>query len=517
MTAPKCARPWRALLRGTVMDWIRNVMTENRKLRELPSVGELLAHPAMPALAEQYGRQVTTHAIRVAIDGARTLVLDGKQIPQCDELVSDAAREARRISEPSLCPVVNATGIILHTNLGRAPLGRAVIDEIAKTCCGYSNLEFDLRNAGRGDRNVHVRSILTFLSGAEDAVVVNNNAAGVLLVLNALGCGREVIVSRGELIEIGGSFRIPEIMAASGARMVEVGTTNRTRASDYERAIGQDTALIFKAHKSNYSIQGFTEEVSTKDLAQLAHTHKLPILYDIGSGLLSRPAGLPLDDEPDVAGAIVDGADLVAFSCDKLLGGPQAGVVAGRKEWISRIAKTPMMRALRVDKLTIAALTAACKAYLREGDLGAANVTYGLLERSEADLKQLAAQLLAEVSRLGISAQIVESWGQCGGGTLPDLRLKSLAVEILPFDETDPKSGRRGKTRDRKSTSVERLHSRLLISEYPILAVLREGKLLFDVLTIFEADIPQIARTILEGIRAEREQEAPAEEELQDS
>ena len=440
----------------------------------------------MAELIGQTGREVVGHAVRKAIDRARAAVLDGGKAPDTGALVAAVRAAVKDLGSDSLKPVVNATGVILHTNLGRAPLGPTVVEAIARIAGGYSNLEFDLADARRGQRNVHVREILRFLTSAEDALVVNNNAAGIILALNVLARGREVVVSRGELIEIGGSFRIPEIMAAGGARMVEVGTTNRTRLSDYEAAIGGETSLLFKAHKSNYSMKGFTEEVPARQLAELAHAHGLVMMYDVGSGLLCRPRGLPLADEPDVAGAVADGADLVAFSCDKLLGGPQAGVLAGRAELIARMARTPLMRALRVGKLTLAALSAACRLYLREEDLLGSNPTFTMLARGQAELERLASKLLGELRRLGVAARMVESSGRCGGGALPDLSLRSVAVEVLPREGIG----------DRKQTFAEHLFRRLLAADPPVLGVLREGRILFDVLTVFDRDIAHVARAI---------------------
>ncbi len=468
-------------------------MTENRKLRDLPSVNEVLEHPDVKALAAERGRALVKYAARAAIDGARTRVLEGGEAPGRDTVIADALALAETVLRGSLRPVINATGVVLHTNLGRAPLGAAVIEEISRVATGYSTLEFDLAAARRGNRNVHVREILRLLTGAEDAAVVNNNAAGLVLALNTLASGREVVISRGELIEIGGSFRIPDILAASGARMVEVGSTNRTRLSDYEEAIGPDTALLFKAHKSNYSMSGFTEEVPVAELAGLARSRELPLLYDIGSGLLRKPQGLPLASEPDVAGALADGADLVAFSCDKLLGGPQGGVLAGRRELISRLAKAPLMRALRVGKLTLAALSAACRAYLRDEDLVRSNPTFAMLSRKRADLDRLASALLEELNSLGVEARAVESSGQCGGGTLPDLVIPSVAVELLPREGIG----------DSESSFAERIYRRLLDADPPVLGVLREGRLLLDVLTLLSEQLPQVARAVAGALAAE--------------
>ncbi|MFC1462420.1 L-seryl-tRNA(Sec) selenium transferase [Verrucomicrobiota bacterium] len=461
-------------------------MGDNRQLRGLPSVGDVLEHPDMAEAIAECGRELVKHSAQQVIGVARAEALDGKDVPGVGDILEQVACTAGGIRKGGLQPVINATGIVLHTNLGRAPLGRDMIDEIARVAGGYCDIEFDLENAQRGNRNGHVREILKFLTTAEDALVVNNNAAGIILTLNTLALNRGVIISRGELIEIGGSFRIPEIMTASGARMVEVGSTNKTRLSDYEDAIDKDTALIFKAHKSNYSMCGFTAEVSVKELADLAHAHDLAMVYDIGSGLLRRPGGLAVEDEPDVAGAINDGADIVTFSCDKLMGGPQAGVLAGRIELISRLAEAPMMRALRVGKLTIAALSVACRHYLKDDDLASKNPTFAMLARTKADLEKQAGELVGALEKHGVQARAVESVGQCGGGTLPELRIESVAVEIVPKDKGDKS----------KPTFAERLYRRLLEGDRPILGVLREGKMVLDMLTVQEDEIEVMAEEI---------------------
>ena len=468
-------------------------MVDNRQLRVLPGTDELLRNPVVEELIQSYDRSLATYAVREAIEQARQLIQDGKDAPDIDSIAAEACAIAAEIGEPSLRPVINATGIVLHTNLGRAPLGQSFIDEIAAVAGGYSNLEFDLKTARRGSRHTHLRKILTFLTGAEDALAVNNNAAGIMLALNVLARGREVVISRSELIEIGDSFRLPEIMAASGARVVAVGATNRTHLEDYESAIGPDTAMLLKAHQSNYAIKGFTSEVSVKELAELAHTRELVMMYDIGSGLLRKPKSLSLYEEPDVAGAVADQADLVAFSADKLLGGPQAGVLVGRKDLIAKISRAPLMRALRTGKLTIAALSAACRGYLRDEDLPVVSPIFALLERSPEDLEHLGSSLLKELNHLGIDARPVDSIGRCGGGTLPDLEINSMAIEILPQDGIE----------DDHHTFAECLFERLLQANPPVLAVLREGRILLDVLTLFPVNIPDIARALSKALNGE--------------
>ncbi len=463
-------------------------MTKDQKknLKDLPSVTEALKHKGTIALIDELGRPLVTHAIRQAIDFYRKSALKGGKIPGPDGVAKKVRGIATELYDGTLTSVINGTGVVLHTNMSRAPLGNEVIEEIGKIASGYSNLEYNLAANKRGNRHVHVRKALRFLTGAEDVVVVNNNAAALVLVLNSLAEGKEVLISRGELIEIGGAFRIPDIMAASGAKMVEVGTTNRTRASDYEEAITENTALIFKAHQSNFSMHGFIEEVSVGELTKLAHKHGLPMMYDLGSGLLVKPEGLPLESEPDVRGCIETGADIVSFSGDKLLGGPQAGIIAGKREFVLKVAKAPLMRAFRVCKLTYAALSVVCRQYFKEEELLAKNPTFAMLNRGKGDLEKLATRLEEALKARNVSCRLIESVGQCGGGTLPDLRIPSFAVEILPVEGIG--SG--------KVTFAEALFERLVQTETPVLGVLREGKFLFDVLTLFEDQIPVVADAV---------------------
>ena len=312
--------------------------------RKIPAVGTVINTSELKPLTALHGRELVTWAVRKVIDGFRTSP-GAKETIGIEEIVVEASAVIAGIARPSLKPVINATGIVLHTNLGRAPLGTAVMEEIAPLIAGYSNVEFDLKSGCRGHRNDHVAELIRYVTGAEDAVVVNNNAAAIILVLHTLAKNKEVIVSRGELIEIGGSFRIPEIIRAGGAKMVEVGTTNKTRLADYEKALSKKTACIFKAHRSNFTMSGFTEEVSLKELNRFSHERGLPFVFDLGSGLLRKPANLPLAHEPDVRSVLALGVDLVTFSCAKLLGGPQGGILAGKKELAERCAKKPVMRA----------------------------------------------------------------------------------------------------------------------------------------------------------------------------
>jgi L-seryl-tRNA(Ser) seleniumtransferase len=452
--------------------------------QRLPAVGILLQRPDVSELCERYSRELVTYAVRQVLARARE---ESTETPLSEEeLLHRAKNIIKSIAEPSLKKVVNATGIVLHTNLGRAPLGEAVVEDIASAAGGYCNIEFDLASGRRGKRTTHLRPVLQYLTGAEDIVVVNNNAAAIILALYTLARDREVIISRGELIEIGGSFRIPEIMAAGGAHMVEVGATNRTRLSDYAGAITDNTALLFKAHKSNYSITGFTEEVEVKELARLAREKGIPFVYDIGSGLLRKPGGVQLQDEPDVQSAISAGADLVTFSCDKLLGGPQAGIVAGKREYISRLAAAPLMRALRVGKLSVAALSSACRHYLNDRELVEKNPTFAILESKIRKTVQTAEILSGELSARGVQNEIIPSDAQVGGGTLPELTVKSHAVRLVPPDRSVKK----------RSQFAEERYFHLLQSDVPVVGILRDGYLCFDSLTLEEREIPTITQAL---------------------
>lgn len=447
----------------------------------------LLVAPGLVCLISRYGRPLVLHCVRRALESQRERLGMSPEAaaPSTEEITGQVATLARSIAEPSLRPVINATGVILHTNLGRAPLGDTVIGSIDETMRGYTNLEFDLAAGRRGQRNLHVAEIIKYLTGAEDAIVVNNNAAAIILVLSTLAGEREVVVSRGELIEIGGAFRIPDIMAAGGAVMREVGTTNRTRLSDFEQAIGPETALLFKAHKSNYSIVGFTEEVSVADLATCAHEHGIPMVYDIGSGMLRRTQVSPSRDEPDVRSALSSGADIVTFSCDKLLGGPQAGVIAGKAKLVGQLAGAPLMRALRVGKLTLAALSTACRHYLSDQDLAAHNPVFAMLHQQRGTVEGRARRLADELDQAGVEARVVDSQAQVGGGSLPDFHLPSRAVALLP-----PKGSHK-----KAEEFAERIYQGLLGSQCPVVAVLREGRLLFDVFTVADDQVPVIVQT----------------------
>src|ERR671937_621726 len=419
------------------------------RLRDLPSVDEL---------ARRLDDPLGVEAARIVLARAREQVRAGGDP---GDLVARARAEVGVLRSPHLRRVLNATGILVHTNLGRAPLAAAALARVQEVARGYSNLEYSLGEGHRGSRQDHVASILRRLTGAEAALVVNNNAAAVLLALAALAEDREVIVSRGELIEIGDGFRIPDVLARSGARLREIGTTNRTRAEDYERAIGPDTALLLRVHQSNFRVVGFTEQPSVYELAQVAQSHKVPLVDDLGSGAL-----VDLGDEPTARESLAAGADLVCFSGDKLLGGPQAGIVVGRADLVERLRRHPLQRALRADKLTIAALEGTLCLYI-DPERAANEVPVLRMLHQPAERVRARAERLAE----SVGGEVEETVARGGGGALPPAELPSFACAV-----------------------EEELAARLRAGEPPVVAVVRDGRCLLDCRTLTDADADDVAR-----------------------
>lgn len=413
-------------------------MQHPARLTAIPAVDRVLNLPAIQALVAEYGRSPTLTAVRGVLDKLRThacsgeLPADAVSEPQLAAGVHGALQQAAR---PILRPVFNLTGTVLHTNLGRAPLPEEAIAHAVAVMRQPCNLEYDLNGGSRGDRDSLVEPLLKELTGAEAATVVNNNASAVFLALNTLGLRREVIVSRGELVEIGGAFRVPDIMARAGCRLKEVGTTNRTHLRDFEQAISDKTALLLKVHTSNYAIQGFTAAAAERDLAQLAHAHQLPFMVDLGSGTLVDLGQWGLPQEPTPQQSLAAGADLVTFSGDKLLGGPQAGIVVGRKDLITRIKKNPLKRALRVDKIIYATLEAVLRLYRDPERLAQRLPTLRLLTRPAQEIEATAQALLPALqSTLADHADvmILPGQSQIGSGSLPIDRLQSTTLAILP-------------------------------------------------------------------------------------
>ena len=457
-------------------------------LRDIPSVDRVLRFAAVRALIEAHGRAAATEAVRGVLDGWRAVLAeggdDGRSAPDEAAIAAQVAARLDARAQTSLRPVLNLTGTLLHTNLGRAPLARAALDAVAAVAGGEASLEYDLATGRRGERDAHVSGRLCRLAGAEAALAVNNNAAALMLVLNTLALRKEVVVSRGELIEIGGSFRLPEIMARAGCKLVEVGTTNRTHLADYEGAIGPRTALILRVHPSNFEITGFTAAVPEAELAALAHLHGLPLAVDLGSGALIDLAPYGLPREPMVRECLDHGADLVTFSGDKLLGGPQAGLVAGRAELVGKLARNPMKRALRCDKLTLAALDATLRLYDDPGRLGMRLPVLRRLTRPLAELDALADEIAGPLGRAlaGVaSVETASSRCQIGSGAQPGARIESRALVLRP------PGGRKGKGKRGAGRAVEALAAAFRALPLPVIGRIEDGALWLDLRGLDEA------------------------------
>ena len=410
-------------------------MSNRNLLRSLPSVDEVLKTETAGTALERFGRPAVVAAVRASLDAVRAEVKAGGDGRPAGEVANAALARLDADAQPNLRPVFNLTGTVLHTNLGRALFAEAAVEAATGAMRQAVALEFSLDTGKRGERDEHVRALLCELTGAEDATIVNNNAAAVLLALNTLADGREAIVSRGELIEIGGAFRMPDIMARAGARLVEVGTTNRTHARDYENAIRKKTGVILKVHTSNYRIEGFTAEVPARELAALARAHGVPLVNDLGSGTLVDLRAFGLHHEPTVAEAVAEGAGLVTFSGDKLLGGPQAGFVVGSKKLIGKLNRNPMKRALRVDKVRLAAIEATLRLYRDPARLAERLPTLRLLTRPKGAILRLARGLaprVAAAAGLGFKVEVIGCASQIGSGALPLETVPSAGLAIRP-------------------------------------------------------------------------------------
>ena len=442
--------------------------------RDLPSVDRLLRESAAQALLAEHGHTLVAGEARALLDALRAEVIGGSVLLDDVVLPVLSAKLQERVQEclqPRMRAVLNLTGTVIHTNLGRSLLAEPALQHMLTMMAGPNNLEYDLETGARGDRDSIIEEMLCTLTGAEAATVVNNNAAAVLLTLAALARGREVIVSRGELVEIGGAFRMPDVMESAGARLVEVGTTNRTHAQDYERAINANTALLMKVHTSNYAVQGFTKAVSEAELAGIARTRGVPLATDLGSGSLVNLASYGLPREPLPQEMIAAGCDVVTFSGDKLLGGPQAGLIVGSKEMVGRIRKFPMKRALRMSKLPLAALEATLMLYLRPERLTQDLPTLRLLTRPEAQIRAQAQQLLDAVGQAvapRFVVSVVALQGQIGSGSLPVDRLPSAGLAIAPVQKKGA-----GRALDELATALRRL-------PLPVIGRIAEDRLLLD-------------------------------------
>ncbi len=458
-------------------------------LRSLPSVEELLQSPNLIPLFERHPRELVAGAVREAVAAARERVLHGSHPETWDRLVQPAQLVALAISlveswtRPHLRRVLNASGVVVHTNLGRSILPQAAVERVVEAACRYSNLEYDLESGARGSRHAHVEGLLCRLTGAEAAMVVNNNAAAVLLMLAGLATGREVIVSRGQLVEIGGSFRIPDILRLSGAQLVEVGTTNKTRLADYEAAVTSETGLLLRVHTSNFKVMGFAEETSIEELVGLARNWDLRVADDLGSGALAElPA---FRGEPTVGASLKAGADVVSFSGDKLLGGPQAGILLGSEETIALLKKHPLARAVRVDKMTLAALEGTLHLYRDPEAARAAIPTLRYLDRRAGETEALATALLQQLERAlerdGLRATLgVEGTAaKAGGGSLPLLELPSHAVTVRP-----------------EIGSIVALEGALREAPLPVVGRVAQDTLYLDVLTLETEELPLVAESV---------------------
>jgi L-seryl-tRNA(Ser) seleniumtransferase len=440
---------------------------------EQPSREALRSLPSVERLAEAIGPElshgVAVAAARAEIDEARARIRAGEPPPGAEEMRERAARRAAALSAPGPRRVINATGVVLHTNLGRAPLAPAAAAAAARIAEGYSDLEFDLEKGSRGRRDAHLAPLLADLSGAEDALAVNNNAAAVLLALTATAAGGEVVVGRGQLIEIGGSFRIPEILAQSGARLVEVGTTNRTRIGDYAEAIGPQTRALLRVHQSNFRTVGFAEEASLEEICRLGAERGVPVIDDLGSGAIE-----PIGDEPPLRRSVAAGCDLVCCSADKLLGGPQAGIICGRAEAVSRCRSHPLARALRLDKMQIAALAETLRLHRDEGP--GAVPALAMLARSEEQLRSRAA---AMADRIGPAAEVMDGTAPPGGGSLPGTELPGPVCSV-----------------DATPLGADPLAAALRQAEPPVIARIAGGRVVLDPRTMDDEEAAQAAAAV---------------------
>jgi len=458
-------------------------------LRKLPAVDEVLKEQRTQQWLEKHPRVLVLEAVRRALDERRTAILQAadkdagqkaEQSLSLPEILDHAEAILGELSEPSLRPLINATGVVVHTNLGRSILSDKAIQRIVEVSRSYSNLEYDIRAGERGKRYAHIEDILIRLTGVEAATGVNNNAAAVLLCLNTLARGKEVIVSRGELVEIGGSFRVPEVMERSGAKLREVGATNKTHLKDYEKAINENTGLLLKVHTSNYKIVGFTKEVTPAELSVLGKKRNIPVMWDLGSGSFVDLASYGVGDEPTVKQAAAAGVDVLTFSGDKLLGGPQAGLILGKKAYLDPIRSNPLARALRIDKLTLASLEATLTQYLDEEKAVREIPTLWMLTQPLEEIERKARILARGFAGLsGLSVSLQDEMSQTGGGALPTGILPTKAVSL-----------------SHKSLSANQIESRLRLGKPHVITRIKEGMVLFDPRTLNDEEIGKIVEAM---------------------
>lgn len=450
-------------------------------LRKIPKIDEILKQPSIEAA--DCSHSILMESIRETLDSLRQDILGGNDSVslEMDDICAQVMELVTQKNTMHLRPVINATGIILHTNLGRAKLSDRAVDAITSIAQDYNNLEYNLEKGARGSRYDHVDKLICKITGAEAAMAVNNNAAAVMLILSTMAKGHEVVVSRGELVEIGGAFRVPDIMAQSGGTLVEVGTTNKTHYSDYVNAITEETGALLKVHTSNFKIMGFFEEVTLEEMVEIGHSRNLPVIYDMGSGSLVRLENYGIQDEPNVLDLMKTGVDILSFSGDKLLGGPQAGIIIGKKEWIDKMKKNPLTRAFRIDKFTLAALEATLRDYL-DPDVALKSIpTLQMMTATLDDLKPKGQKLYDLLSNEpeGYTVELTEDFGQIGGGSVPTQMIPSVVIAL-------------------KTTkiSLDKLEEELRKVSLPIIARISKERMLFDVRTIDERHFEYINETL---------------------
>ena len=476
------------------METVNDLPDDTRRgLRQLPPVNALLETPWAASLRAQYARPIVLDEVRTGLAQARREIQGGGAASfSPEEFFAEVRRRLEVRDLGRLQRVINATGIVIHTNLGRAPLAAAAVEAVRRSASGYSNLEMDLASGKRGGRGGQAETLLCKLTGGEAAIIVNNNAAAVLLALSTLASDGEVVISRGEMVEIGGAFRVPDVIRQSGARLVEVGTTNKTRLADYEAAVTPDTKVLLKVHASNYKIVGFTAETSLAELAALSRARGIAVVQDLGSGALVDLTRYGLPREPTAADAIREGVDVVAFSGDKLLGGPQCGILAGRKDYITRMAVNPLFRALRADKMTLAALEATLHLYEDPDRLRETLPVLHMLAQSPEELLRRARRLRAGLSKLpGLRVTVADGVGYSGGGTLPEERLPTQHVRVRP-----------------SLVSPEQLAVRLRRGQPPVIGVLADDAFVMDMRTLRDIEVVEV----IQALRCVMTEDAPGDE-----
>jgi len=460
-------------------------------LSSIPAVDELLNAEGIKGLIHLYPRPLLVDSIRRSLNNCRQTIINTQDISSLsfdkETIIREIVEYVKKRMNNNLKYVINATGVVLHTNLGRACLNDEIMEYVVKVSSRYSNLEFDLDKGVRGSRYDHVEEILKYLTNAEAAMVVNNNAAAVMLVLSTIAKGGEVIVSRGQLVEIGGSFRIPDVMAQSGAKLVEVGTTNKTHLWDYENAINENTKAIMKVHTSNYRILGFTKEVSSEDLVALGRSKNIPVIEDLGSGMLIDLSKYGLPYEPTVKEAIASGMDVVTFSGDKLLGGPQAGIIVGKKQYIEQMKRNPLTRAFRIDKMTLAALEGTLRLYYDEEKAIKEIPILKMLTEDYKEIRKRAEKLYSRLIKIlehGCTIAIEEDYSEVGGGSMPTHKMPTTVISIYP-----------------EKISVNQLENKLRNNEIPIITRIHKDKIILDLRTVWEDEYDIIEYALVKALQ----------------